>query len=84
MIASGLPTIATAAGGMVEIGNKDCTIFINIDNITKELIESIKLLYNNPKLRNNMSEAALKRSLDFTREIYYTNFCKTLNKLINE
>lgn len=83
MIASGLPTIATAAGGMPEIGNTDSTIFISLDNITEKIYESILNLYENPELCKKMKMAALKRSAEFTRDKYYNNFCFTLNNLIN-
>lgn len=82
MITSGLPTIATAAGGMVEIGNKECTIFVSIDHIIDELSRAINYLYNNPKVCEKMRLAAKNQSLKFTKERFYQDFCNTIIKLI--
>lgn len=82
MIASGLPTIATAAGGMTEIGNPDCTIFVHLDNIVSELLKTIELLFNNPEKIFSMQLAAKQRALSFTKERFYNDFCGTILKLI--
>lgn len=82
MITSGLPTIATAAGGMVEIGNKDCTIFVDLDNMVDDISKAIKDLYGNYDKLEIMSQAAKLRSLDFNKERFYNDFCKTIKGLI--
>lgn len=84
MITSGLPTIATAAGGMTEIGNTDCTIFVHLDNIVNELSSAINMLANNPQKSLDMHVAALKRSDVFSKDRFYNDFCKTINVFINE
>lgn len=84
MITSGLPTIATAAGGMTEIGNTDCTIFVHLDNIVNELSSAINMLANNPQKSLDMHVAALKRSDVFSKDRFYKDFCKTINVFINE
>lgn len=84
MITSGLPTIATAAGGMTEIGNADCTIFVHLDNIVDELSRAINTLANNPQKSLDMHVAALKRSDVFAKDRFYNDFCKTINVFINE
>lgn len=83
LITSGLPTIATNAGGMPEIGTSETTIFVSKEKIIAELRENILLLYNNQSLRERMSESAKKRSLYFTKERFYDDFCNTINKFIN-
>lgn len=83
LITSGLPTIATNAGGMPEIGTSETTIFVSKENIVTELRENILLLYKNQSLREGMSESAKKRSLYFTKERFYDDFCNTINKFIN-
>ena len=83
LITSGLPTIATNAGGMPEIGTSETTIFVSKENIVTELRENILLLYKNQSLRERMSESAKKRSLYFTKERFYDDFCNTINKFIN-
>lgn len=82
MIASGLPTIATAAGGMVEIGNKDCTIFVTLDNIIDDITNAIQYLYANHDKLEEMKQAAKLRSLNFTKERFYNDFCNTITALI--
>lgn len=83
LITSGLPTIATKAGGMPEIGTSETTIFVSKENIIAELKENILHLYNNQSLRESMSKSAIKRSLYFAKERFYNDFCNTINKFIN-
>lgn len=82
LITSGLPTIATKAGGMPEIGNDDTTIFVSMQNIEKELKEAILKLYRDSSLRNKMHLAALERSKNFTQRRFYYDFCNAVENLI--
>lgn len=82
MITSGLPTIATYAGGMPEIGNKETTIFVSMDNIISELKAAIVKLYNERDLGKQMSKSALIRSQVFKQERFYNDICDTIDKLI--
>ena len=82
LITSGLPTIATKAGGMPEIGNVDTTIFVSMQNIEKELKEAILKLYRDSSLRNKMHLAALEKSKNFTQRRFYYDFCNTVENLI--
>lgn len=82
LITSGLPTIATKAGGMPEIGNDDTTIFVSMQNIEKELKEAILKLYRDSSLRNKMHLAALEKSKNFTQRRFYYDFCNTVENLI--
>lgn len=83
MITSGLPTIATAAGGMTEIGNTDCTIFVHLDNIVDDITNAIKILYENSTKLKAMGEAARLRSLSFKKERFYNDFCETIKVLMS-
>lgn len=83
LITSGLPTIATNAGGMPEIGTNETTIFVSKENIITELKENIIRLYNDKPLREKMSISAKKRSLYFNKERFYDDFCKIINRFIN-
>lgn len=83
MIASGLPTIASETGGMTEIGNTDCTIYVKVENIVSDLTNAIIKLFNDPRKCLSMSRAAKLRSLEFTKERFYNDFCKTINNFIN-
>lgn len=82
MITSGLPTIATKAGGMPEIGNNDTTIYVSMNNIIPELKNAIVKLYNDKDLRTKMSKSAKIRSIDFKQERFYNDFCDTVDKII--
>lgn len=83
LITSGLPTIATKAGGMPEIGNKDTTIFVEMNNIVNDLIKAINKLYKDEHLRTSMSKAAIKRAELFRQERFYNDFCSTINGFID-
>lgn len=84
LITSGLPTIATNAGGMPEIGTLETTIFVSMDNIEIELKNAIIRLYKNPIIREKMHIAALKRAEAFTQLRFYNDFCDTVIKLIKK
>lgn len=83
LITSGLPTIATKAGGMPEIGNNDTTIFVEMDNIVDDLIKAINMLYNDEQLRISMSKAAIKRAMLFKQKRFYDDFCSIVNGFID-
>lgn len=82
MIASGLPTIATRAGGMTEIGNEDTTRFIHIDSFQKDFIESICALYQDKVLLKNMRTSARSRSVFFSKERFYQDYINTVSNLM--
>ena len=82
MITSGLPTIATAAGGMVEIGNKECTISVTLDHLVDDIAKAIKNLYGNHDKLKLMSQAAKIRSLKFKKERFYNDFYETIKGFI--
>jgi len=84
MIASGLPTIATRAGGLPEIGTKKTTIFIHIDSFQKDFIESVQMLYKDETLIRDMKKNAQSRSVFFDKDRFYCDFVKTLSFLEGE
>lgn len=82
LITSGLPTIATKAGGMVEIGTSDTTLFIPLDNnFIESLSSAILQIYSNPVLQKKMGMSAKERSKEFTRDRFYNDFYKNLVEL---
>ena len=83
LIASGLPTIATRAGGMPEIGNSDTTLFVEMNNMVDELIRAIGKLYQDENLRTSMSKAAIQRADFFRQKRFYDDFCSTINGFID-
>lgn len=83
MITSGLPTIATAAGGMVEIGSNDCTRFVSLsEKFVDDLRLAIEDLFSNKNKCTEMSIAAKKRSSIFNRKRFYDDFCNTIISFI--
>lgn len=82
LITSGLPTIATKAGGMVEIGTPDTTLFVSLDsNFIESLSSAILQIYSNPGLQKKMSISAKERAKKFTRDRFYNDFYKNLVEL---
>lgn len=81
MLSCGLPTIATLSGGIPEIGTKDTTLFVDKDkDIILNIRKAIMQLYENPALRNQMRQAALKRSEKFDKATFYESFCGLINQ----
>lgn len=84
LISSGLPTIATKAGGMPEIGTPETTLYVTIEGITTQLSEAISKLYFDAELRTSMSESALKRREYFNRKRFYDDFCDAMIKIVHQ
>ncbi|HOU67689.1 MAG TPA: glycosyltransferase family 4 protein [Paludibacteraceae bacterium] len=84
LITSGLPTITTAAGGMLEIGTEKTTLFVDINNIVAELSDAILNLYNDKNLRESMSQNAIIRREYFTRKRFYNDFCDVVSSLVEK
>lgn len=83
MMHSGLATIATRVGGNPEIFTEETTIFIPFDSeVENNLKMSIIRLYNNTELCITMGQRALERAKNFTREIYYRNFCEIVDEIL--
>lgn len=79
-MAAGLPLITTRSGGIPEICEGVATI-IERDNIVPKLANAITDLYMHPEERKTMRNAAVKRSLDFTKERYAEDFFKALESV---
>ena len=85
MMHCGLPTIATKVGGNPELFTDETTIFIPFDDhVIENLRSNIVRLYENKDLCKQMSEKALERATLFTREIYFSNFCKVIEDILGE
>jgi spore coat protein SA len=80
-MASGLPSIVTKSGGIIEVASNDSAIFIDKnDQIVDSLAKNILYLYNNEDKRHLMSTAAITKSKEYSREKYYRNFVSIFNK----
>lgn len=82
LITSGLPTIATRAGGMTEIGTSETTMYISIENMVEDIKNSVLMLYDNKLLRQQMSAAALRRAEYFNRNRFFNDFCNVIDGFI--
>ena len=82
LITSGLPTIATRAGGMTEIGTSETTMYISIENMVEDIKNSVLTLYDNKLLRQRMSAAALRRAEYFNRNRFFNDFCNVIDGFI--
>ena len=51
-----------------------------VDNLCANIIR----LYDDESLRKQMSEKALERATLFTRDIYFSNFCKVIEDVLEE
>ena len=79
-MAAGLPLITTRSGGIPEICEGVASI-VERDNIVDNLADAILDLYLHPEKRKQMSEASLKRSKMFDKDIYTRNFFTTLERI---
>lgn len=79
-MAIGLPLITTQSGGIPEICEGVATI-IDKNNIVNNLTSAILFLYQHPEKRKQMTEASLKRSVLFDKEIYAKNFFAALERI---
>lgn len=85
MLASGLPTVATRMGGIPEVATSETTVFVENDFHTVDsLRKAILSLLSLPDKRKEMSQAAMKRSLQFDRSKYFETFSRQINCLIEK
>lgn len=84
MMASGIPVICTNSGGLPELIDDKCGIIVDRMNLTQNLNQAIKKVYDNKELLENYSQNAKLRSQNFSREQYVTNFWKYLEKFNKE
>lgn len=84
MMASGIPVICTNSGGLPELIDDKCGIIVDRTNLTQNLNQAIKKVYDNKELLENYSQNAKIRSQNFSREQYAANFWKYLEKFNKE
>lgn len=78
---SGLPLIVTKSGGLVEYIDHNCAIEIEKnDEMISNLCNAITYLYQNDLIREEMSNAARKRAIQFRKENYYNEFINLIDK----
>ena len=84
MMASGIPVICTNSGGLPELIDDKCGIIVDRTNLTQNLNQAIKKVYDNKELLENYSQNAKLRSQNFSRKQYVAKFWKYLEKFNKE
>lgn len=84
-MAAGLPLIITKSGGMPEYAGQGTSIQIPIDpQLPEHIAEAIIQLAENPNLCKKMGKAGQKQAQKFSREAYYSNFLKIVERAFYE
>lgn len=83
-LAEGIPLIITRSGGMVEYVDESVALIIDRKNIVENLKESILYMKEHPEIRKQMSENAMKKSIQYDETMYYQNFVKVLQEMTGE
>lgn len=84
MMAAGIPVICTNSGGLPELIDEKCGIIVDRKDLTNNLIQSIRKVYNKKEQLGKYSKNAKLRSEKFTKEKYTDSFWKYLNKFNRE
>jgi Glycosyltransferase len=81
-MAVGLPLVVTRSGGLPEAVDDKCAIILDNDfHLAQNIAKNILVLYNDQKLKEEMSKHARERSALFSKEKYCESFFIFLNKL---
>ena len=84
MMASGLPTIVTRRGGLVEVGTEETSMFIEWEhNLADNIQEGILSLYGNSHRLESMAGKSRQRALVFDGQNYLENYRGALILLDN-
>ena len=83
MMASGLPTIVTKSGGLVEVGTTETSLFVEKGKeVVSNIKEAIIHLYEDKQLREKMKKASKERSLCFDGDKYLENFNSAIHSFV--
>ena len=80
-MASGLPTIVTDSGGMVEYVNEGTSLVVERDDIVDNLINGICFMKDHPEIRKKMSENSKLQSEEYDESIYYKAFLEIMDNI---
>lgn len=83
-MAEGIPLIITRSGGMVEYVFESTSLIIDRKNIVQNLQESILYMKEHPEVREQMSENARQKSIQYDEPMYYQNFVKIVHEMAGE
>lgn len=71
---SGLPLIVTKSGGMTEYATEDTAVWVERDDIVKNLEQEITALAKDKKRCEQMKQASLQRAKVFPKSWFYQEF----------
>jgi glycosyltransferase involved in cell wall biosynthesis len=81
-IASGLPLITTNSGGIPEYISNECSIILDRnDRLIDDIANSIKMLIDNPSIREMMIQNGKKLSEIYNLKNYYKQFIKLITNI---
>lgn len=84
MMASGLPTIVTRRGGLVEVGTEETSLFIECNhNLVENIQNAIFSLYKNSQRLDSMADKSRQRAFAFDGLNYLENYRGALIQLDN-
>ena len=81
-MAGGLPLIVTKTGGVMEYVDSDTALLIERENVVEELQKAILYLKAHPEVRKQMSEKAKMESRKYSEAIYFENFVKIIDDIM--
>ena len=70
------------AGGVMEYVNRDTALLIERENVVEELQKAILYLKAHPEVRKQMSEKAKMESRKYSEAIYFENFVKIIDDIM--
>jgi len=73
---SGLPLIVTKSGGLIEYAPAEVALWVDREDIVKNLKEAITMLYEQPEKRAEMAKASLEHAQKFTKKGFYENYIR--------
>lgn len=77
---SGLPLIVTRSGGLIEYAPETVALWVERENIVKNLTEAMQMLYDLPDKRLEMSKASLEHAKQFTKRSFYQNYMQVFDE----
>ena len=81
-MAGGLPLIVTKTGGVMEYVDSDTALLIEREKVVEELQKAILYLKAHPEVRKQMSEKAKMESRKYSEAIYFENFVKIIDDIM--
>ena len=81
-MAGGLPLITTKTGGVMEYVDGDTALLIERENVVEKLQKAILYLKAHQEVRKQMSEKAKMESRKYSEAIYFENFVKIIDDIM--